>query len=59
MCKYLGDLHTDAKHSLSGRVIYTDAPKDYDGDGKISLQMIYLRLLWELGEIKLYVYKIM
>ena len=30
----MGDLHTEAKHSLSGSVIYTDAPKDHDGDGK-------------------------
>ena len=33
-CIYLGDLHTEAKHSLSGNVIHTDAPKDHDGEGK-------------------------
>jgi len=33
-CKYLGDLHVEAKHSLSGSIIHTDAPKDHDGDGK-------------------------
>ena len=33
-CKYLGDLHTEAKHSLSGSVVFTDAPKDHDGEGK-------------------------
>ena len=33
-CKYLGDLHTEAIHSISGSVIYTDAPKDHDGNGK-------------------------
>ena len=33
-CKYLGDLHAEAKHSLSGSIIHTDAPKDHDGDGK-------------------------
>tara|TARA_Y100001968_G_C19015570_1_gene552662 strand:+ start:111 stop:491 length:381 start_codon:yes stop_codon:yes gene_type:complete len=27
-------LHTEAKHSLSGSVIYTDAPIDHDGEGK-------------------------
>jgi len=27
-------LHTEAKHSLSGSVIFTDAPKDYEGEGK-------------------------
>ena len=27
-------MHTEAKHSLSGSIIYTDAPKDHDGDGK-------------------------
>ena len=32
-CKYLGNLHTEAIHSLSGSVIYTDAPKDHDGKG--------------------------
>ena len=35
MCKkYLGDLHTEAKDSLSGSGIHTDAPKSYDGEGK-------------------------
>ena len=33
-CKYLGDLHAEAKHSQSGSVIHTDAPKDHDGNGK-------------------------
>ena len=33
-CNYLGNLHAEAKHSLSGSVIYTDAPKDHDGEGK-------------------------
>ena len=33
-CKYLGDLHAEAKRSLSGSIIHTDAPKDHDGDGK-------------------------
>ena len=33
-CTYLGDLQTEAKHSLSGSVIHTDAPKDHDGEGK-------------------------
>ena len=32
-CTYLGDLQTEAKHSLSGSVIHTDAPKDHDGEG--------------------------
>ncbi len=27
-------MHTEAKHSLSGSVIHTDAPKDHDGEGK-------------------------
>ena len=33
-CKYLGDLHAEAKHSFSGSIIYTDAPKDHDGEGQ-------------------------
>ena len=33
-CKYLGDLHTEVKHSLSRSVIHTDVPKDHDGEGK-------------------------
>ena len=33
-CSYLGDLHTESKHSLSGSVIHTDAPKDHDGKGE-------------------------
>ena len=27
-------MRTEAKHSLSGSVIHTDAPKDHDGEGK-------------------------
>ena len=27
-------MQTEAKHSLSGSVIHTDAPKDHDGEGK-------------------------
>ena len=27
-------MQTEAKHSQSGSVIYTDAPKDHDGEGK-------------------------
>ena len=26
-------MHTEARHSLSGSVIHTDAPKDHDGEG--------------------------
>ena len=33
-CKYLGNLHTEAIHSLSGSIVNTDAPKDHDGEGK-------------------------
>ena len=33
-CKYLGNLQAEAIHSLSGNVIFTDAPKDHDGNGK-------------------------
>ena len=75
-CKYLGDLQTEAVHSLSGSVLYTDAPKDHDGDGKdfaptdllasslgtcvITIMGIEAkRRVWELGEIKVHVYKTM
>ena len=75
-CKYLGDLHTEAKHSPSGSVVCTDAPKDHDGKGKdfaptdllasalgtcvITIMGIEAkRREWELGEIKVDVYKIM
>ncbi len=27
-------MHTEAKHSPSGSLIYTDAPKDHDGNGE-------------------------
>ena len=27
-------MHTEVKHYLSGSLIYTDAPKDHDGNGK-------------------------
>ena len=70
----MGDLHTEAKHSLSGSVIYTDAPKDHDGDGNdfaptdllaSSLGTCVITIMgieakrrgWELGEIKIDVYK--
>ena len=33
-CKYLGDLHAEAKHCSSGSVVFTDAPKDHDGNGE-------------------------
>tara|TARA_Y100001968_G_scaffold65502_1_gene56307 strand:+ start:879 stop:1199 length:321 start_codon:yes stop_codon:yes gene_type:complete len=69
-------LHTEIKHSLSGSVIHTDAPKDLDGQGKdfaptdllasslgsclITIMGIEAkRIGWELGEIKIDVYKIM
>jgi len=69
-------LHTEAKHSLSGSVVYTDAPKDHDGEGKYfaptdllasSLGTCIITIMgieakrrgWELGEIKIDVYKIM
>ncbi len=75
-CKYLGDLHTEAKHSFSGSVICTDAPKDHDGNGKdfaptdllasalgtcvITIMGIEAkRRDWDLGEVKIDVYKIM
>ncbi len=70
----MGDLHTEAKHSLSGSVIYTDAPKDHDGKGEdfaptdllaSSLGTCVITIMgieakrrgWELGEIKIDVYK--
>ena len=72
----MGDFHTEVKHSPSGSVIHTDAPKDHDGNGKdfaptdllvsalgscvITIMGIEAkRLGWELGEIKVDVYKIM
>ncbi len=33
-CKYLGDLHAEAKHYPSGSILSTDAPKDHDGNGE-------------------------
>ncbi len=69
-------MHTEAKHAFSGSFIYTDAPRDHDGDGKyfapsdllasafgtfvITIMGIEARRRgWELGEIKIDVYKIM
>ena len=69
-------MHTQAKHTLSGSVIKTDAPKDHDGEGKdfsptdllasalgtcvITIMGIEAkRRGWEIGEIKIDVYKIM
>tara|TARA_Y100001968_G_scaffold268068_1_gene258275 strand:+ start:1424 stop:1804 length:381 start_codon:yes stop_codon:yes gene_type:complete len=69
-------LHTEVKHSLSGSVIHTDAPKDHDGEGKdfaptdlfaSSLGTCLITIMgieakrkgWELGEIKIDVYKTM
>ena len=75
-CSYFGDLHTEAKHTLSGSVIHKDAPKDHDGKGRdfaptdllassrgtcvITIMGIEAkRRGWDLGEIKVDVYKIM
>ena len=75
-CSYLGDLQTEAKHSFSGSVIHTDAPKDHDGEGKdfaptdllaSSLGTCVITIMgieakrrgWDLGKIKVDVYKIM
>ena len=69
-------MHTEVKHSLSGSVIHTDAPKDHDGEGKdfaptdlfaSSLGTCVITIMgieakrrgWELGKIKVDVYKIM
>ena len=69
-------MHTEAKHSLSGSVIHTDAPTDHDGEGKdfaptdllaSSLGTCVITIMaieakrrgWELGNIKIDVYKIM
>ena len=69
-------MHTAAKHCPSGSVIYTDAPKDHDGNGEdfaptdllasalgscvITIMGIEAkRRGWELGKIKIDVYKTM
>ena len=69
-------MHTEAKHSLSGSVIHTDAPKDHDGEGTdfaptdllaSSLGTCLITIMgieakrrgWDLGKIKIDVYKIM
>ena len=69
-------MHTEVKHSLSGSVIHTDAPKDHDGEGKdfaptdllaSSLGSCVITIMaieakrrgWDLGKIKIDVYKIM
>ena len=69
-------MQTEAKHSLSGNVIHTDAPKDHDGEGKdfaptdllaSSLGTCVITIMgieakrrgWELGKIKIDVYKTM
>ena len=69
-------MRTEAKHSLSGSVIHTDAPKDHDGEGTdfaptdllaSSLGTCVITIMgieakrrgWELGNIKIDVYKIM
>ncbi len=69
-------MHTEAKHSLSGSVIHTDAPKDHDGEGEdfaptdllaSSLGTCVITIMgieakrrgWELGKIKIDVYKTM
>ena len=69
-------MRTEAKHSISGTVIHTDAPKDHDGEGTdfaptdllaSSLGTCVITIMgieakrrgWELGQIKIDVYKIM
>ncbi len=34
LCRYLGDLHTEAKHEHSGERLRTDAPVDHEGKGE-------------------------
>jgi len=41
-------LHTEPKHSLSGSVIHTDAPKDHDGEGENFAPTDFWPLLWGL-----------
>ena len=69
-------MQTEAKHTFSGSVIHTDAPKDHDGEGKdfaptdllaSSLGTCVITIMgieakrrgWDLGEIKIDVYKTM
>ncbi len=69
-------MQTEVKHSLSGSIIHTDAPKDHDGEGKdfaptdllaSSLGTCVITIMgieakrrgWELGKIKIDVYKTM
>ena len=33
-CRYTGDLHCDAVHAQSGKLLQTDAPTDHDGLGE-------------------------
>ena len=33
-CRYSGDLHCEAVHAQSGKVLQTDAPTDHDGLGE-------------------------
>ena len=75
-CRYLGDLHTEAKHSIFGSFLNTDAPKDHDGNGEsfattdllasalgtcliTIMAIVAKRRGWNLGEIKIEVYKTM
>ena len=33
-CRYTGDLHCEAVHAQSGKLLQTDAPTDHDGLGE-------------------------
>ena len=45
-CKYLKDLRTEAKHYLSVSVIYTDAPKNHDGNSNNFTPTDLLAFAW-------------
>jgi len=34
LCRYLGDLHTEARHKASEKLLITDTPVDHAGGGK-------------------------
>ena len=56
-CTYLGDLHTEAKHTLSLSIIRANPIKDRDAEGKDVAPTNLLVPLWEIGKIKIDVYK--
>ncbi len=56
-CTYLGNLHTEAKHTISVSIIRTDSTKDHDGEVNDFVPTDLLVSSLGTWKDKIYVYK--